>query len=81
MTKPAKLEVNFWRANITKQIRIGYWRNKSGKLGSPVFVTVGSVLVKGAEFSEAEAAKAEALALAMSGKSATVEFDMGITAA
>ena len=47
--------VNFWRANHAKEIRIGSW-DKCGN-----FRTVATVPVKGREYSDAEAAKAEAL--------------------
>ena len=70
-----ELTTNFWRCNQTKQIRIGYWR-KNG-----VFKTVGSILVKGTEYSDDEAARARALAKAMSGKHSAVEFDLDIVAA
>ena len=70
-----KLTTNFWGCNETKQIRIGYWKRNG------VFKTVGSVLVKGAEYSDEEAARATALAKAMSGKSRAVEFDLNIKAA
>ena len=48
-TKHTPLSVNFWRCNLTKQIRIGYWR-KNG-----VFETVKTVKVKGDEYTGYEA--------------------------
>ena len=41
--------VNFWRCNVTKQIRIGRW------LANGVFETAKTVRVKGQEFTGYEA--------------------------
>lgn len=49
------LQTNFWRANQTREIRIGAFADNG------VFRTVASVPVRGAEYSDAEARKAAAL--------------------
>lgn len=50
------ITTNFWRANLNGEIRIGYY------VTNGVFHTLNTVPVRGREYTDAEARRAEALA-------------------
>jgi hypothetical protein len=54
-----EIVANFWRANFLRCIRVGIWRHNG------TFHTLATIRLAGAEYSDAEAKRAKALAQRM----------------